>query len=179
MPASCRETARLLLRAPTLDDLPQACAIHGDPQTNRFNPNGPINAAACADKLHGWIEHWQQHGFGYWAIALRSDPQRLIGFGGIMQGFFGHEPGLNLYFRLRPEAWGQGYAAEMARAALHLAFSELHAPRVTGLVRPDNLPSRRALERLGLSLEGELDDFPGQAPSLLYRISAPDNPCPG
>jgi len=46
-------------------------------------------------------------------------------------------------------------------------------------VRPDNLPSRRALERLGLSLDGELDDFPGQAPSLLYRISAPDNPGSG
>jgi len=57
--------------------------------------------------------------------------------------------------------------------------AELHAPRVTGLVRPDNLPSRRALERLGLSLDGELDDFPGQAPSLLYRISAPDNPGSG
>ncbi|WP_025128306.1 GNAT family N-acetyltransferase [Pseudomonas sp. PH1b] len=175
MPAATAHTARLLLRAPTLDDLPQVCAIHGDPHTNRFNPNGPASDAASGEKLHGWIDHWQRYGFGYWAIERLDRPRQIIGFGGIMQAHFGHEAGLNLYFRFSPEAWGQGYASEMARAALQLAFEELHAPWVIGLVRPDNLPSRRALERLGLSLNGQLDDFPGLPPSLLYRLDADDH----
>ncbi|NBF11685.1 GNAT family N-acetyltransferase [Pseudomonas sp. Fl4BN1] len=175
MPAPSTQTARLLLRAPTLADLPQVCAIHGDPQTNRFNPHGPASDAASADKLHTWIDHWQRHGFGYWAITLLAQPQQIIGFGGIMQAYFGHEPGLNLYLRFSPAAWGQGYAGEMAQAALRLAFEDLHAPRITGLVRPDNLPSRRVLERLGLTLDGQLDDFPGLPPSLLYRLSADDH----
>ena len=41
---------------------------------------------------------------------------------------------------------------------------------VLGLVRPDNLPSRRALERLGLALIDTLDDVAGEAPSLLYAL---------
>jgi len=179
MPCSVTHTARLLLRPPSLADLPRVCAIHGDPQTNRFNPNGPASDAASRDKLDSWIAHWRQHGFGYWAITRLDAPERIIGFGGIMQAYFGQAAGLNLYFRFSPEAWGQGYANEMGQAALHVAFNELHAPQVTGLVRPDNLPSRRALERLGLTPEGELDDFPGQAPSLLYRLNAHDHPAPG
>ncbi|MCY7259377.1 MULTISPECIES: GNAT family N-acetyltransferase [Pseudomonas] len=175
MLSSITRTTRLLLRPPTLADLPQACAIHGDPQTHRFNPCGPDSAEATSDRLHSWIAHWQQYGFGYWAIARLDAPQQIIGFGGLMRAHFGQEAGLNLYFRFTPEAWGQGFANEMAQAALQLAFGELLAPRVTGLVRPDNLPSRRALERLGMTLDGELEDFPGQPPSLLYRLNAQDH----
>ena len=167
-------TERLLLRQPTLADLGAAHAIHGDPETNRFNPNGAASREDCRDKLQGWIEHWRQQGFGYWVICRREQPQTILGFGGIMDSRFGEQAGLNLYFRLAVHAWGQGYAGEMAAAALDLAFRRLHRPAVIGLVRPDNLPSRRALERLGLSLYGELEDFPGLAPSLLYRLDAAD-----
>ncbi|MGE7955017.1 GNAT family N-acetyltransferase [Pseudomonas sp. NPDC089530] len=165
-------TARLLLRPPTLDDLAITCQIHGDPRTQRYNPAGPDNAEASQRRLQGWIQHWREHGFGYWVICDCARPERVLGFGGIMHSRFGERSGLNLYFRFAVDAWGQGYANEMANAALHLAFFELRAEQVIGLVRPDNLPSRRALERLGLTLDGELDDFPGLAPSLLYSLSA-------
>lgn len=176
-------TPRLLLRMPTLADLDAVHSIHGDPETNRFNPNGAASRDACRDKVQGWIEHWRQQGFGYWALCRRERPEEILGFGGIMDSRFGERTGLNLYFRLAVPAWGQGYANEMATAALELAFHRLQRPAVIGLVRPDNLPSRRALERLGLSLYGELEDFPELAPSLLYRLDAEDylaqHPRPG
>lgn len=168
--ATC--TARLLLRAPTPDDYAAACTLHCDPQTHRFNPNGPDSRAGIHGKLQEWIEHWHRHGFGYWAVCERAQPARVLGFGGIMHRPFGARSGLNLYFRFAVDAWGRGYANEMGRAALQLAFEELHQPQVIGLVRADNLPSRRALERLGLTRDGELDDFPGLPPSLLYSLSA-------
>ncbi|OLF53965.1 GNAT family N-acetyltransferase [Pseudomonas chlororaphis] len=165
-------TARLLLRAPTADDLEIAQSIHGDPRTQRYNPAGPDSRDGIRHKLQGWIQHWQEQGFGYWLVCERAQPERALGFGGIMQGRFGERRGLNLYFRFAVDAWGRGYANEMANAALHLAFHGLHAPQVIGLVRPDNLPSRRALERLGLTRDGELEDFPDLAPSLLYSLDA-------
>jgi len=165
-------TARLLLRAPTAADLDVTHLLHSDPRTQRYNPTGPDSRESCQHRLQGWIQHWQDQGFGYWVVCDRAQPERVLGFGGVMHSRFGERSGLNLYFRFAVEAWGQGYASEMADAALHLAFRMLGKEQVIGLVRPDNLPSRRALERLGLTRDGELDDFPGLAPSLLYSLSA-------
>ncbi|AZD35576.1 Protein export cytoplasm protein SecA ATPase RNA helicase [Pseudomonas chlororaphis subsp. aurantiaca] len=165
-------TARLLLRAPTAADLDITQLIHSDPRTQRYNPAGPDSRESCQHRLQSWIQHWQEQGFGYWVVCDRAQPERVLGFGGVMHSRFGERTGLNLYFRFAVEAWGQGYASEMAGAALHLAFRVLGKEQVIGLVRPDNLPSRRALERLGLTRDGELDDFPDLAPSLLYSLSA-------
>ena len=37
-----RQTERLLLRRPTVDDIDAIFAIHADPATNRFNPAPPM-----------------------------------------------------------------------------------------------------------------------------------------
>ena len=167
------ETARLLLRAPREEDLDAIYALHADPVTNRFSPGGPLHSpAAAAELLQGWLAHWRAQNFGYWAIALRERPEELIGLGGIMHRPVAGQPGLYLYFRFQPQHWGQGYASEMSRAALTLAFEQLQAPTVQAIVHPSNTPSRKTLERTGLLLKGSLADVPGQAPSLHYEITA-------
>ena len=74
----------------------------------------------------------------------------------------------NLYFRFRPEVWGQGYAGEMVSAALETAFTVWSLERVFGITRDTNTASRRALERAGLTFIGTIDDVPGAALSVLY-----------
>jgi RimJ/RimL family protein N-acetyltransferase len=49
--------------------------------------------------------------------------------------------------------WGQGYATEAAADCRDYAFTKLGKIRVTATVRPENLPSRRVLERVGLRFE--------------------------
>lgn len=167
------ETARLRLRAPGEADLDAVYALHADPVTNRFSPGGLLQSRAAAHELlQGWLAHWQAQGFGYWAIALRERPEELIGLGGIMSRPVAGQPGLYLYFRFQPQHWGQGYASEMAQAALALAFGPLEAGAVQAVVQPANTPSRKTLERTGLLLKGSLADVPGQAPSLHYEITA-------
>ncbi|MBB4842371.1 RimJ/RimL family protein N-acetyltransferase [Paucibacter oligotrophus] len=172
-PLAAIETSRLLLREPAAADLAAIFEIHADPITNRFNPGGPMRSVQEAEVLlQGWLAHWRAQGYGYWAIAARQQPEQLLGFGGIMAKPIEGQTGLNLYFRFRPQAWGQGYASEMALAALALAFEQLHAPAVLAVVRPANMPSRKTLERIGMRLKGSLADVPGQAPSLLYEMGA-------
>lgn len=167
------QTARLWLRALREQDLDAVYELHADPVTNRFSPGGPMQSReAAAELLQGWLAHWQAQGFGYWAIALRERPEELIGLGGIMSRPVAGQPGLYLYFRFRPQHWGQGYASEMAQAALALAFEHLQAGAVQAVVQPANTPSRKTLDRLGLLLKGSLADVPGQPPSLQYEISA-------
>ncbi|HYD78865.1 MAG TPA: GNAT family N-acetyltransferase [Paucimonas sp.] len=165
------ETARLVLRRPESADLEALFDIHGDPETNRFNPSGPMPSRQKAvEVLEAWLAHWEGAGFGYWSVCKRDDAAQVIGFGGVMNKTIDGREGLNLYFRFRPSAWGSGYANEMAQAALDFTFNTLEREPVWGLVRPSNLPSRKALERLGMVLARTVDDVAGQEPSLLYEL---------
>jgi RimJ/RimL family protein N-acetyltransferase len=51
---------------------------------------------------------------------------------------------------LHPEAWGKGYATEMARAALDYGFGELGLKLIFAITKPENLASQAVMKRLGL-----------------------------
>lgn len=163
-------TERLLLRPPRMDDLERFFAIHADPETNRFNPAGPLEERdeAC-NRLGAWIRHWREHGYGQWAVATREAPEHVIGFGGISLRDYLGVMRVNLGYRFEVAAWGKGYASELGHAALGCAFEELQLPEVFGLVRPGHLASIRVLEKIGMKQAGTLDDVPGAEHSLVYQ----------
>lgn len=167
-----RLTERLWLRAPEAADLHALHEFHADPATHRYNPAGCLHALADMEaELGRWLLHWQHHGFGYWLVCRREQPQEVLGVGGIMRKRIDGQQAMNLHFRFRPQAWGQGYAAETSCAALALAFEQLHEAEVLSVVRPANQPARRTLERAGLRLIGAWGDVPGQAASLIYEMN--------
>ncbi|MFJ6774461.1 GNAT family N-acetyltransferase, partial [Kitasatospora sp. NPDC091257] len=66
---------RLVLTRPQEGDLEAVFAIHGDPETNRYNPNGPQRDIAQAQEmLDGFVADWVRDGVGYCAVATREDP---------------------------------------------------------------------------------------------------------
>lgn len=70
------------------------------------------------------------------------------------------------------EAWGQGYATELARYAIEFGLRDLSLDEVLAFVRPAHTASRKVLEKAGMKVCGTLDDVPDAAPSVLYTISA-------
>lgn len=171
MPATA---SRLIYRKPEPSDVHRLFAIFGDPQTNLFNPSGPMASLDDAQRLLShWLEQWASQGYGWWAIARREAPDHLIGFGGVAPLNYLTERRINLGYRFAGDAWGQGYATELGRDALTMAFQTLGLPQVFGLVRPDHAASIRVLEKLGMQPFGLLDDVPGKAPSRVFRICHP------
>lgn len=157
------QTERLTLRRVQPDDGLALFAIDGDPATHLHNPAGPARSLADADeRLREWVRRWEVDGFGYWAIA-RSTPTAsstspgVIGFGGVQRIHWRERDVLNLYYRFTPSAWGQGYAAEMARMAVTLARAHLAPWPVVARTRPANIASIGAAESAGLSRRPELD----------------------
>lgn len=165
-------TARLSLRAPRDADLDLLVQLHNDPAVTRFcacmTPQGRL---ATEEQFQSWLAHWKREGFGHWAITTHDKPEQPIGFGGLMRRSVGGQSGLYLYYRIAPQAWGRGYAAEMLLQALSLAFDQLHESTVYAAVLPANMPTRKTLEQIGLRLQGSLADTPGRAASLLYEAS--------
>jgi RimJ/RimL family protein N-acetyltransferase len=152
-----QRTERLLLCLPTPQVADAYFAIHGDPATNVHNPAGPVrDPAAVPPVLEIWQRHWREDGYGYWVVR---DPQtgRVLGFAGVRPPLQDDEVFLNLYYRFRPDAWGNGYATEVGQAALAMAAKVAPGLPVVALIRPKNAPSLRVAERLGLRLEGEVE----------------------
>jgi RimJ/RimL family protein N-acetyltransferase len=165
-----RTTSRLLSRPLRTEDLASLFAIYGDLATNRYNPAGPlIHIDQAQTLLDDWIRHWSVHGYGLWTVASRTDPDDVIGFGGVGLRAFGEVELLNLGYRFAVTAWGQGYATELSRAALEYGFEELRVPEVFALVRPAHAASIGVLEKVGMQRVDVLDDVPGQAPSFVYH----------
>ncbi|MBA1290311.1 GNAT family N-acetyltransferase [Pseudomonas japonica] len=166
---------RLTYRQPITADLPRLFAIYSDPRTQVFNPAGAFTDPGQAEQLLStWLGHWAANGFGWWAVAEQGAPEHIIGFGGVAWHSYLGEQRLNLGYRFAVEAWGQGYATELAQAALRHALGPLGFPQVWAFVRPDNAASIKVLEKIGMQPCGVLDDVPGQPPSRLFRATARD-----
>ncbi len=130
-------------------------------------------AAIVRDRLMRWQ---RERGFTFWLVERKQD-QEVLGFCGIkladqsgspIEGM--HEVG----WRLREDAWGQGYAREAATAALDHAFDALGADRVVAITFKENQASWGLMERLGMTRRPELDHddprFPDLNPCIIYDI---------
>lgn len=148
-------TDRLCLRRPTPDDADAVAQIQGDPATNAFNPSGPATAKQSAAMLTSWITDWDRDGIGYWMMSEQcGDP--VLGVAGVRRTGdieAGHAT-YNLYYRLRPTAWGKGYAREAGAAAIEAAAAHDETPIVLAVIRENNVPSARVAASLGLVVDG-------------------------
>ena len=168
-------TARLLLRRPTSLDLPRFYEIYGDPQTNLFNPAGPIPSLEAARvKFEHKLLHWQSHGHGTWAVALLGAPEDVIGFGGLAGLHFGETERTNLGFRFATSAWGSGYASELAAASVEVARDRLHLDEIWATARESHSASRRVLEKIGMQRIAVKPDPRGVPASVWYRLTLRD-----
>ena len=60
---------------------------------------------------------------------------------------------IEIGYRLHPDYWNQGIATEAATAVRDHAFRDLKLPRVISLIHPENVPSRRVAEKIGMTFE--------------------------
>ena len=124
-------------------------------------------------------------GFTFWIVERRSD-DAILGFCGLKRvNAPGAEfPGdIEIGWRLREDAWGQGYAKEAAIASLDLAFDRFGAPHVVAVTSAQNGPSQGLMIRLGMERREDLDfvdeRFPADSdvnPQIVFRINAIDWP---
>jgi len=148
-------TARLSLDRLSVVDFDVMWSIHADPLTNEFNPDGPLVNRTDAQRQFGfWLGHWHEHGFGPWTVR---DDEGVVGFAGIRNTQWNDRPAINLGYRLTPRAWGKGYAAEAATAAVELWRAEHSAHPLIAYTKAGNIGSQRTALKVGLERRSDLD----------------------
>lgn len=142
-------TKRLLLRGFSPDDARPLQAILGEPGVLRYFPRTEPWPLETINKWLGahW-RHWQEHGFGWWAVADKQGGQ-LLGWCGL--GILDETSEVEVKYLLRRSSWGQELATEAARQALDYGFDELGLSLIIGLTHPGNVASQRVLEKIGLT----------------------------
>jgi RimJ/RimL family protein N-acetyltransferase len=104
-------------------------------------------------------ESQDEHGFCFWAIERKSDG-KFLGYCGLKMANLRGTPvedDVEIGWRLREDAWGQGYASESARAVLAWAWDNLDVERIVSFTVPANEASWRVMERIGMTRRPDLD----------------------
>jgi RimJ/RimL family protein N-acetyltransferase len=76
---------------------------------------------------------------------------------------------VELLYALQFECWGRGYATEVGRALLDVAFERIGLASVVAYARLDNQRSRHVIEKLGFTYERDIE-HEGE-PYALFRLT--------
>lgn len=98
---------------------------------------------------------WRTDGVGKWMAYALVDGT-LIGRGGLSRAEVGGRRRLEVGWAVRQEHQGHGYATEIGRAGLDLAFGDLGADEVVSFTELHNVPSRAVMARLGMTFVGQV-----------------------
>jgi RimJ/RimL family protein N-acetyltransferase len=173
-------TQRLRLRPWRPEDLPHFAALNADPRVMEHFPR--TQTAEESDRQAAAVaEHFQKHGFGFWAVEVIGAAD-FVGFVGLsIPAFEAHfTPCVEIGWRLAFEHWGRGYATEAARAALDCGFRRLGLEEIVAFTVPANRRSMAVMQRLGMTRSPAEDfDHPRLPPGhplrrhVLYRLRRP------
>ncbi|MEU7865249.1 GNAT family N-acetyltransferase [Dactylosporangium sp. NPDC049140] len=168
------ETERLQLRRLTADDVDNLVELDSDPEVMRYlNGGHPTPRERIRDMMPHLLAYYERgDDLGYWIIEA----------GGKFLGWVFFRPhrgdgppvdvdrsGIEIGYRLRHEAWGNGYATEVCRALIVRGFDVVGVARVFAETMAANAGSRRVMKKSGLrhvatfSLDG--------APEVQYALT--------
>ena len=152
------ETQRLVLRRWRVTDLAPFARLNADPIGARFLPSTLTRAQSDA-------------------MERRSD-SRFLGFVGLQEvpAALPCAPGVEIGWRLAPDAGGNGYATEAATTVLAAAFETLGLEEVVSFTARGNEPSIAVMRRIGMVADAAGDFAHASLPTdpplslhVLYR----------
>jgi RimJ/RimL family protein N-acetyltransferase len=175
------KTERLLLRGWRAGDIDPFADLCADPEVMQHlggpQPRSEVEAAIARQQVAE-----ARTGHCFWAIERQADAA-LLGFCGLRIGGHAGTPvsdELEIGWRLRRDAWGQGYAREAAAASLQWGWANSDRARIVAWTLFANRNSWGLMQRLGMIRRADLDfahpDFPPEHPLSAHIVYAAERP---
>jgi RimJ/RimL family protein N-acetyltransferase len=145
--SSAIQTERLILRPFKNSDAQSFEAIYGDPQTMTFMLGGVKSKDETAASIGRKIRHREEYGIGLWCMIDKASDS-VIGQCGL--AWLEEINDIQIGYLVARKFWNMGYATEAVRASLKFGFTALKMCRVSAIVHPENIGSRRVLVKSGM-----------------------------
>ena len=181
MPTPELRSERLTLRGWTEEDREAFAELNTDPVVMKHFPStlSREESDAFVDRIEAGFA---KHGFGLDAVEVTATGE-FIEFTGLSVPRFHaawmdgrpQRPVVEVGWRLRRTAWGQGYASEAARASLDFGFGEMGLRELVSFTTVSNVRSQAVMQRIGMTrLVEYAHPIPGQEPlpSVVYQLLA-------
>ncbi len=107
-----------------------------------------------------FIKPWKDLGYGVWAVCIRDNE---LGPLGNFIGYCGFLPeqiegaGPEIAYAMRKSMWGKGLITEALTACLDWIFIKSEIFSVHAVTDKENIASRRAMEKIGMKHEKDVD----------------------
>ncbi len=146
------------MRPLQISNLDALAAIWADSEVTRFLPSRgvPISRQNTEKSLKSFVKHWQQRGYGIWAIIENCSSQ-MIGYCGLR--YLDELDEIEVLYGLTKTYWGRGIATKAAKAAISYGFNVANLDKLIAMTLTDNLASRRVIEKAGLEYKKQIHIF--------------------
>ena len=149
MTAPTIDTAHLCLRPFTPDDAEAYYeAVLSDPVTTRALPTGrPTPPQRARSILESYIDHWDEYGYGLWAVINREGGQ-MIGHSGLQR--LDDTANVEVTYAIRHPYVTGDLPVEAVYASLRYGYETLELLEILAPILPDNEVARRVYNQLGM-----------------------------
>jgi RimJ/RimL family protein N-acetyltransferase len=162
-------TERLVGRRPEPGDADAYVAFFTDPRTpEEIWPAHLRTADSARTVLDEAIRHWERWGFGPWTMLAEGE---IVGRAGAEHTTVDGRHEVELLWFTHPDHWNRGYATEMAREAVRVAFEVLELDDLVSFTTPANAASQAVMRKLGFEYEKDIEH--AGMPHVLFRLRRP------
>ena len=147
------ETERLLVRQYTMNDTDALFQIMSDSRVHIYtkDKDRPWDERRTEEYVNFMIDRDFKTLDCFHGAVIEKESNRLIGLCGL-NPYQTDEP--EIEFKLGVPYWGKGYATELGRQIIEKAFAETDVKGIYGMAQPENLASRKVLEKVGMKYIG-------------------------
>jgi RimJ/RimL family protein N-acetyltransferase len=154
-------TQRLIIREPRIGDAELLMPMFSDPVAMRYIGNGaPRDLDTVRKSIRKRMAFFAEVGTTLFTVVLQETGE-VIGDCGIFP-YNWEGPEIELAYRFRQAAWGNGYASEAGRAVIDAMWRDTDIKELLGVTDLRNHASQRVLAKLGFEDLGTIDRYYGE-----------------
>ncbi|WP_432409144.1 GNAT family N-acetyltransferase [Wukongibacter sp. M2B1] len=156
------ETENLIIRPYTKNDALNLYDTLNDKNVLKYIPEEPITIEQAQNAIDWLISNYDldlDSDYKYSFAIETKQTNDYVGWCGF--GYLDYDKSQKeIYFTLKSKYWGQGFATEASKALVEYIFNELELKKLVAVVKPDNVASKRVIEKLGFKHEGIVKNVP-------------------
>jgi [ribosomal protein S5]-alanine N-acetyltransferase len=150
------ELERFRLRQIHQNDVEALFALHSDPEVMKYNDDPLVKIEEAAKRYEMMEPEFKEKQVIRWTIARKED-DLMIG-SVILSSWNKKFASAEIGYDLSREYWGQGIMTEILQKVISFGFEQMALNRIEASFAPENVGSRRVLEKNGFAYEGTLKE---------------------